>query len=168
MDGKDMRESNKGFSLVELIIAIAIMAVLTGAVVPNFLEYLGKAKRTSDVASAKQIVEAMDMMLLLEDSGIEVNGKQMVGFMWNKDSKSSGGTDNLYIDMINSFKELPVSKYNKDFFWCMYYTTNSFGYLDVKSLYLLENPGDTMGYELYPDPSKYLENVEKVKVAEYE
>lgn len=47
---------NKGFSLVELIIVIAIMAVLIGVLAPQYLRYVEKSRVSADkeVASALQ------------------------------------------------------------------------------------------------------------------
>ena len=39
-NGMDICMDNKGFSLVELIIVIAIMAVLTGVLTPLYLQYV--------------------------------------------------------------------------------------------------------------------------------
>ena len=40
MNKKQKSLTNKGFSLVELIIVIAIMAVLVGVLAPQFIKYL--------------------------------------------------------------------------------------------------------------------------------
>lgn len=40
MNKKQKSLTNKGFSLVELIIVIAIMAVLVGVLAPQFLKYV--------------------------------------------------------------------------------------------------------------------------------
>lgn len=46
---KKMKElNNKGFSLVELIIVIAIMAVLVGVLAPQFTKYVGQSKSSAD------------------------------------------------------------------------------------------------------------------------
>ena len=42
------RINNEGFSLIELIIVIAIMAVLVAIITPNLTKYLSKAKKGVD------------------------------------------------------------------------------------------------------------------------
>ncbi len=42
---------NKGFSLLELIIAIAIMGVLVGILIPQYMKYVTRAQKTQDNTS---------------------------------------------------------------------------------------------------------------------
>ena len=44
--------NNKGFSLVELIVVIAIMAILVGALAPQLLKYIEKSRQANDVQAA--------------------------------------------------------------------------------------------------------------------
>ena len=46
---------NKGFSLVELIIVIAIMAILAAAIAPALIRYINKARKADDIAAADSI-----------------------------------------------------------------------------------------------------------------
>ena len=46
---------NEGFSLIELIIVIAIMAVLVAVIAPNLASYLGASKKRSDETNAVEI-----------------------------------------------------------------------------------------------------------------
>lgn len=52
--------NNKGFSLVELIIVIAIMAILAGALAPALISYVAKSRRSTTVSNAQTIATAID------------------------------------------------------------------------------------------------------------
>lgn len=53
--------NNKGFSLVELIIVIAIMAVLMGVLAPQYLKYVKQSKISTDITNAEQIATAVNV-----------------------------------------------------------------------------------------------------------
>lgn len=48
--------NNKGFSLIELIIVIAIMAVLVAIIAPNLSKYLGSSKKQTDKKNIDEVV----------------------------------------------------------------------------------------------------------------
>lgn len=58
-----MKKSNKGFSMVELIIVIAIMAILAGALAPALIKYINKSRLSSDVSNGQQIASAIQEAL---------------------------------------------------------------------------------------------------------
>lgn len=47
--------NNKGFSLIELIIVIAIMAILVAIIAPNLTKYLGKSKAKTDTKNLDEV-----------------------------------------------------------------------------------------------------------------
>ncbi len=55
--------NNNGFSLVELIIVIAIMAVLAGAIAPALIRYIDKARASRATDEARVIVNATEAAL---------------------------------------------------------------------------------------------------------
>ena len=52
------KKMNKGFSLVELIIVIAIMAVLVGILAPQFLRYVEKSRLQKDNSAVAEVANA--------------------------------------------------------------------------------------------------------------
>lgn len=64
---------NKGFSLVELIIVIAIMAILIGVMAPNLLKYVEKSRVSADTQVADTVRTAiMTAMLDPEVDGTSI------------------------------------------------------------------------------------------------
>lgn len=52
-------KNNKGFSLVELIIVVAIMAVLVGVLAPQYLRYVEKSRIQADKTTFSEVVSAV-------------------------------------------------------------------------------------------------------------
>lgn len=57
-------KSNYGFSMVELIIVIAIMAILAGALAPTLIKYVNKSRITADINTASEIAKATQLALV--------------------------------------------------------------------------------------------------------
>ncbi len=60
--GEGMK-SNKGFSLVELIIVIAIMAILVGVMAPQLIKYIEKTNVSSDIQLCDTVHTAFTMAM---------------------------------------------------------------------------------------------------------
>ena len=53
--------NNKGFSLVELIIVIAIMAILIVVLAPQYLKYVEKSRNSTDLQSVTEFKDACEI-----------------------------------------------------------------------------------------------------------
>ena len=55
------QKNNKGFSLVELIVVVAIMAVLVGVLAPAYLRYVEKARRQTCYWNMDNVVREVQL-----------------------------------------------------------------------------------------------------------
>lgn len=58
---KNRKRNNSGFSLIELIIVIAIMAILAAAIAPALIRYVDKSRKGVDIETAQTIFEAANL-----------------------------------------------------------------------------------------------------------
>ena len=63
------RGNDKGFSLIELIIVVAIMAILIMVVAPQYLKYVERSRNATDMQNARAVVTAIETYATDPDSG---------------------------------------------------------------------------------------------------
>lgn len=64
---KDQKKNNKGFSLVELIVVVAIMAVLLGVLVPTLVRNVEKSKKQKDISNLSELRSAIQTTMASEE-----------------------------------------------------------------------------------------------------
>jgi type IV pilus assembly protein PilA len=64
--------NNKGFSLVELIIVIAIMAILIAVLAPQYLKYVEKSRESADLDNWQAILSATQVAYADVDDPVTV------------------------------------------------------------------------------------------------
>ena len=85
-----MKGQNRGFSLVELIIVIAIMAILVGVMAPQLIKYIEKTNVSADIQLCDSVREAI-ILAANDPDVITANdlSSQMIQNVYNPDPTGS-------------------------------------------------------------------------------
>lgn len=86
---KKLRKNEKGFTLAELLIVVAIIGVLVAISIPIFTGQLEKAREATDAANIRAAYAAVSTDVLLDPQNAT---KDANGVTYNKDKKTYTAT----------------------------------------------------------------------------
>lgn len=111
---KYLRNSDKGFSLVELIVVICIMAVLVGVITPAFVKYVQKSKTNVDESNRDQLQSAANSVLA-DESLLDFNTTKTLTLTIHNGAVATGAnTIDPTPAKTNSFQYLLEAALGKD------------------------------------------------------
>lgn len=100
------KNKNSGISLIELIIVIAIMAILVGVIAPNFTKYIEEAKKSKDIYTADQIARAVNVAFIefpeAHDAFQNWGTVAGSGLSLKVSATTDGITEQYYVDLVAS------------------------------------------------------------------
>lgn len=102
-------KDNKGFSLVELIVVIAIMVILIALLVPQVSGYIAKARSASNESNAKAIYNAA-VQYLADQAQAGIDVMDITDIKASDSFKDSAGTSHVF-----SEEYLPKLEANADY-----------------------------------------------------
>ena len=129
---KNKKLNNKGFSLVELIIVIAIMVILVAVIAPQYLKFVNNSRVSTDVQTASDLVTAVNVAIADGNAAFS-------------------GANTLDFDKIENVSAMPTSRFTNASFSVEGDNTDG-----VTKVYLTTSSGTnakaTGKFEVYPNP----------------
>jgi len=134
-----VNKKNKGFTLIEMVVVMAIIAVLIAIAVPQVLRLINKSKVTADLSSAKAIATQIQQYMA---DGANVS-------LSNQSLSANSSLENYVKERING--GIPKVRFNSSWEWRVTANTTS------EEVYVGVNDGSST-YWLFPEISPQNDN----------
>ncbi len=106
------RNRRLAFTLIELLIVVAIIAILAAIAVPNFLEAQARAKVSSTMADMRSISTAMGSYAVDNNEYPIPSGVQFIGYLMQYGTGGRSGAGRLLTTPISYMTAIPIDIYN--------------------------------------------------------
>lgn len=140
--------NNKGFSLVELIIVIAIMAVLMGVLAPQYLKYVKSSKISTDITNAESIATAINVAVA-DQAGTTGHDSIAIGTGGSGTDVNVSGGDQIISKANGGTVVAPKVKFNGDWKWFISFDSNN-GVKEIKC-----GAAAASATKIWPDSTDY-------------
>ena len=81
---RERKKDNKGFTLVELVIVIAILAILVGILAPQYTKYVEKSRKSADVNNMDEIIRAIEVYYVDQGADSKLTAEQTITITMTK------------------------------------------------------------------------------------
>ncbi len=88
---KKLNKNNKGFSLVEIIVVILIMAIITVALAPQVMKWVNNARIAADAQNYDSLIANIQLAYTNEDVYSKCKGEEYTVKMDNTKTEITGG-----------------------------------------------------------------------------
>lgn len=148
-------KKHAGFSMVEIIIVIAIMAVLSAALAPMLIKYVRKARRTTDIETAGEIAKAYDRATVIMNDEDDFDGTFGSGTVYVRyDTVLQQPAQSIEDVAFTELGSVPQSSTYHDYYWKIEYDpTNG----RVTKICLTPGSGSSELHEVYPNNDAFAE-----------
>lgn len=103
------KKNNKGFSLIELIIAIAILIILTGLLAPQFMKYIEKSRLAKDMQTLDTVYTSVQGAIADEDAYTA-----LVKIMENDGTKEINSVTGISLDELMGLQSENMAKFTSE------------------------------------------------------
>lgn len=103
------KKNNKGFSLIELIVVVAIMAVLVGVLAPTYLKYVENSRIQKDVSAVGEVVNAVKVAMADEKVNTATTAEKFVVTGGTKLTFSASSDKKLEKELASIVKEIDLT-----------------------------------------------------------
>lgn len=145
-------KKKKGFTLIELVIVIAILGILALIAIPNFRNAQRDAKIGADITSAKTIANVTQVLITKEKINLPINESKGEKKEWRV-IKVGVGEDGK--DIEKELQSLPKPEYKKNIHKNFYSAVNNNGkvvvYVEGEDGSVPSSGDLDKGTQLYPE-----------------
>ncbi|WP_094547041.1 type II secretion system protein [Petroclostridium xylanilyticum] len=106
---KKVLKNNRGFSLIELIVVIAILGVLAGVAAPNIVDYVNDAREKADIANGAIIANAY-LRAIAEGYTLAATTDTKISEVDNDGNLTAGGNGGSKTLVPDFIQTLPIPK----------------------------------------------------------